>query len=660
MDFPKNRFQDVSKKISYQDIAKGGYLKEIDLFDYDFFNLDKVEAEKMYPGNRLLLEAAVKTVMNAGYHYNDLKNKRVATFVVQQESEYHSFFRRVNKNSSEASYLPMAGTRIANFFKWKGPVTAIDTACSSSLSALYYACQSIKNNDCDAAFVCGEVTDFIFKEAVENHPIYSKNFKCSPYDKDANGTFFGEGVMGVLIKPLDNALKDNDSIYAVVKGGALNRGEMASKNISVPKAESQTEVIELACENASVPLGNIEFIEGQGTGTLLGDTIELEGLSKAKNKHQSYKNCHISSVKGQVGHLGVLSGLVGLFRAIYALQSKQLLGQYNFNYSYSNIFEEKDNKIKIMSKNQAWESKRLLAGVSSFGMTGTNACVILENYHVSKIASKLGQMHLFLIAGKDQLQLKAVKKYIVKYLKGHKNICFGDLSYSLNRLFDNNECRELYAFTTYKELIDQLEEDKTITESFEADFIYLITEIYELEQSIALIERSIYYHEYKTIIEANSSLTVLEKAIIAQYFSFKLLAEVSNNSFRFIGGNIGKYVTKLLSGHLYPKDLVVLDQKKDFNEYKFIKYLVSLPPDKNYVLLTKKEDISNIFTELNDTFTKYKIGLNENPYVDALKIIINHGAHLSLKKHFKNGTFLQDLMLPVFDKKRCWPNTNKD
>ncbi len=658
INFPKDRFLDISKDIAYQDIAKASYLKQIDLFDYDFFGVDKEDAEKMHPGNRLLLETAVKTVMNAGYSCKEIENKRIATFVVQQESEYDSVFREINKNSSESSYLPLAGTRIANFFKWKGPVTSIDTACSSSLSALFYACQSLKNNDCDAAFIGGQVIDFVLKKTVEEHPIYSKTFNCAPYDENANGTVFGEGVIGLLVKPLSRAIEDKDPIYAVIKGGALNRGEMVAKNISVPKADSQSEVIELACQNASVSPEDVEFTEGQGTGTIIGDAIELEGLAKIRNGHSNIKNYYISSAKAQFGHLGVLSGLLGILRAVYALQSKRLLGQYNFQYPYSGIFKEKTNTIRIAKDNTLWEGNRLLAGVSSFGMTGTNAHMILENYPMPEMKAPSDQMYLSMITGKDQQHIAVIKEYILQYLKDN-NVDLGDLSYSLNRLSYNTGYSELYAFKTYNELIEQLQQpQKTVQQHSGVNLMFLVTEIYDLQHSLEFIERSIYFGEYKGLVEHNDSFTDRHKAIIAQYFSFKLISKACSSTFSFIGGNSGKYITKLLSAKIHPKDLIKLNEKEGFEEKEFIKYLSSLSTDKKYSLLTKKEDISSMSTQLDSNITCYRIGEKDNPYIETLRILINHGIHLNLKKYFREDNFLQNLFLPIFSKKRCWPNIN--
>ncbi|WP_010520491.1 polyketide synthase [Aquimarina agarivorans] len=660
IEFPKNRFFDISKNFDHQDIAKGSYLKQIDLFDYEFFALDKDEGEKMYPGNRLLLEAAVKTVMNAGYSNKDMENKRVATFVVQQESEYHSLFRKINRNSSESSYLPMAGTRIASFFKWKGPVMSIDTACSSSLSALYYACQSLRNNDCDAAFIGGEVIDFVLKKTVEEHPIYSKTFNCAPYDKNADGTVFGEGVIGILVKPFDRAVEDNDPIYAIIKGGALNRGEMAAKNISVPKADSQAEVIKLACENASISPGDIEFIEGQGTGTIVGDTIELEGIAKIRNNHSCYKNLSISSAKAQFGHLGVLSGLLGLLRTIYALQSRQLLGQYNYQSAYSNFSEEKNNKISITRENKTWEGDRLLAGLSSFGMTGTNAHIIIENYSMPEVKTKSEMMYLFTITGKDKQKVAAVKRYILQYVVNNNDVCLHSLSYSLNRLSSNAGYSELYAFKTHKELVRQMKQQETFDKRYDVVLMFLITEIYDLRHSLEFIEGSTYFKDYNSVVDKNHSITDNQKAIVAQYFSFKLITVMSCSKFKFIGGSFGRYVTKLLSGEIQPEDLITaekLSKKKAFDEKRFLKYLLSLPSEKNYTVLTKKEDISSISAGIYgySNLELYQFDPEDNPYIKALKTLINCGVHLNLKKYFGEAVFLQDLFLPVFDKKRCWP-----
>jgi acyl transferase domain-containing protein/acyl-CoA synthetase (AMP-forming)/AMP-acid ligase II/acyl carrier protein len=367
----------------------GGFLAAIDQFDAEFFSILPREAEQIDPQQRLLLEVAWEALEHAGFSVEQLAGSQTGVFVGISNSDYARLLTRhttdrdtssINAYSGTGNALSIAANRLSYVLNLKGPSFAIDTACSSSLVAVHLARQSLLNRECNLALVGGvnlllspDLT-MTFSQA----QMMAANGRCKTFDAAADGYVRSEGCGVVVLKRLSEALKDGDTVLAVLRGSAVNQ-DGRSNGLTAPNGLAQQAVITQALENAAVAPAQIQYVEAHGTGTPLGDPIEISALQAALGQHRTDQPCMIGSVKTNVGHLESAAGIAGLIKVVLALQHQEIPPQLHC--TQLNPHLDLDNTpFSIATTLQPWlktDSPRL-AGVSSFGFGGTNAHVIVE------------------------------------------------------------------------------------------------------------------------------------------------------------------------------------------------------------------------------------------------------------------------------------------
>lgn len=670
------RKKDLFDRFGEGEIAVGSYIDRIDLFDNDFFNIPLAEAERMDPEQRLMLECALKAVHNSGYQVKELKGQRIGVFHTFGESMYKNFFDD-DTNLSLTSHLPgMVGTRVANFMDWRGPVMGIDTTCSSALTALYTACMSIAAGDCRMALVGGVELGVKYKEMNKHLPIMSKSQRCVPFDKDADGTLDGEGAFCILIKDAEAAIRDGDPIHAIIKGGAINHGGALIQNISAPSPVSQSEVIRLAWENTQTDPKHIRFIEAHGTGTILGDPIEFMGVTSAfegalKNEETS---CAMSSVKGQLGHLGSMAGLAGLVRLVLALKKKQLLPQLGFKEVNEHI-DEKNSSVRIQREMEFWKSegKVRTGGVSSYGMTGTNVHLILEEYESRVLAPLTDRTFLLKTGGRTIAKAEQIRTYIQQYIQAHPDADLAGLCNSVNKILDDSEYHQVLLFKNKKELVEVLAKPSFISrtkKSKDQQVFLLIPEILKKEQLTSLLAQSeklsmAYALRENELVKQNIILPESGKTFLLHYCAAELLIDMGISPDKIIGGQSGKLMSSLLSGMLTWKE--ALSQLGDysqevFNNEGFMKFLNSLDPVVDY-LLTVMGAGGEMLVVLKrwlheNNKSNIRVIIPNDQYDICLQIVrdyYNLGNVVNFNYLMNRSSFLHDLHLPILEPKRFWP-----
>ncbi|MFS1514464.1 amino acid adenylation domain-containing protein [Chengkuizengella sp. SCS-71B] len=411
---------------SEDEFVEGGYLDEIDKFDYSFFKLNPKEASYMDPNQKLFLESCWHTFEDAGYAGDRIRGENVGVYVGYSKVGY-DYERLISKNNPEelqnyiVGNLPsVLASRIAYFLNLKGPAITIDTACSSSLVAVHMASKALKNGECEMAVAGGIRTILLPTEL--GLDMESSDGRTRTFDINSDGTGVGEGVGSVLLKPLNRAIEDGDHIYGVIKGSAVNQ-DGATIGITAPNPASQTEVIKEAWSDAGIDPTSLTFIEAHGTGTKLGDPVEIEGLCKAFEDYTDHKQfCAIGSVKTNIGHLFEAAGIASLIKSVLMLNKKQNPPLVHFHKPNKNIHFEKtpfyiDTELTDFDKSE----QPLRGGVSSFGFSGTNAHVVLEQYIPSekKTVTSPKLPYVFTISAKSKWSLN---KLITRY----KNILIND------------------------------------------------------------------------------------------------------------------------------------------------------------------------------------------------------------------------------------------
>lgn len=321
MDIPKGDIQ-------YYEAA---YLDNIDQFDHEFFRLPPKEASLTDVNQRLFMETAWDAMEDAGYGNDKLSGTNTGVYVGFSNNIKDMYMRYITE-TMQTSALSIVGNlasilsnRISYLLNLKGPSIVVDTACSSSLVAVAMACQAIRNKECDMA-IAGGVKLHLMTRENQNEKIgmESPDYRTKTFDDSANGAGMGEGVTALLLKPLDAAMRDGDQIYAVIKGLAVNQ-DGSSGGLTVPNPSTQAELIVKAWEDGNIDPETISYFEPHGTGTELGDPIEIKGIQNAFKKYTSKKQfCAIGSVKTNIGHLYEAAGTAGLIKAILALKNKKL------------------------------------------------------------------------------------------------------------------------------------------------------------------------------------------------------------------------------------------------------------------------------------------------------------------------------------------------
>ena len=360
----------------------GGFIEDIDKFDPLFFQISPREAERMDPQERLFLETAYHTIEDAAYTPETLEQTRkIGVFVGVMNSRY----------PLQPAYSSIAN-RISYLFNFQGPSMAIDTACSSSLTAIHLALESIYNGFSKCAIAGGVnlIIDPMHYFGLVEMGMLSTGNECKSFGHHADGFVDGEGVGALLLKPLNQAIQEGDHIYGVIKGSSINAGGKTN-GFTVPNPKAQSLLVSDALQRSKIPAQRLSYIEAHGTGTVLGDPIEIAGLTQAFRKTTDKKQfCAIGSIKSNIGHLESAAGIAGITKVLLQLQHQQLVPSLHASVTNSEI-DFTQTPFSVQQKLEEWNHSQQpankavqdlprIAGVSSFGAGGANAHVIVQEY----------------------------------------------------------------------------------------------------------------------------------------------------------------------------------------------------------------------------------------------------------------------------------------
>lgn len=367
---------------------KCGYISNIDMFDAEFFSISPMEAQKMDPQQRILLMVTYNAINSAGISLEELKRSNCGVFIGVSSNDYSHILKMngcdTDIYTSTGNSFAIAANRLSYFFNLTGPSMTIDTACSSSLVALHYACNSIRNGECNMAIVGGVnliLLDEITK-AFDLAGMLSKDFKCKTFDESADGYVRGEGCGVIILKKVKYAVSDGNNIISIIRGSAINQ-DGKSNGLTAPNALSQISVMKSALRRAGVRPDEVSYIETHGTGTKLGDPIEVNSLNEVYGLGRKCDNpCYIGSVKTNIGHLEGAAGIASIIKVAILLSENKIPPILNFK-SINKYINMNNDAIKIATSKELKEQHGQIkyAAVSSFGFGGTNAHVILQQYN---------------------------------------------------------------------------------------------------------------------------------------------------------------------------------------------------------------------------------------------------------------------------------------
>ena len=430
---------EVLKNPNY--VKAAGIVEGVDLFDASFFGFSPRESEIMDPQQRLFLEVSWEALENAGYD-----SDRFAGFIgvyggLSTSTYLYNIFTRTDLIVSagrlsiilgnDKDHLPL---RVSYKLNLKGPSINVNTACSTSLVAIHLACQSLLVGECDAA-LAGGITITVPQKAgyvYEEEGLLSPDGHCRAFDARAKGTVCGNGVGVVVLRRLSDALANGDNILAVIKASAVNNDGAMRIGYTAPSAEGQASVIAEALALARVSPETIRYIETHGTGTVLGDAIELSALNEVFQAHTSAKRfCAIGSVKTNIGHLDSAAGVAGLMKAVLSLKHKKIPASLNFEQPNPKLNIE-SSPFYVNTSLSEWEASSAprRAGVSSFGIGGTNAHVILEESPPREPSSASRPWNLIVLSAKTESALEAATDRLAGHLEKYPDQNLSDTAYT--------------------------------------------------------------------------------------------------------------------------------------------------------------------------------------------------------------------------------------
>ena len=424
-------------------VKASGILENIDLFDAGFFDFNPKEAQTTDPQHRLFLECAWEALENAGYDSHRCES-RIGVYGGASLNDYLSFDLNQDQVGSAQSYQKLIGndkdfltTRVSYKLNLTGPSLTVQTACSTSLVGITLACQSLMNYQCDMALAGGVSIRVPHKTGYLYQPggTLSSDGHCRAFDAQAQGTTVGNGVGVILLKRLEDAIADGDYIYAVIKGWAINNDGSLKVGYTAPSVNGQAEAIAEAMMLAGVEPETISYIETHGTGTTLGDPIEIAALTQVfRSSTQKKGFCAIGSVKTNIGHLDAAAGVTGLIKTALALKYQQIPPSLNFTQPNPQI-DFANSPFYVNTILTEWKSGVFprRAGVSSLGMGGTNAHVILETAPVQvRIPKAKGKSkYLLCLSAKTESALEVATDNLAQHLIQHPDLNLADVAYTL-------------------------------------------------------------------------------------------------------------------------------------------------------------------------------------------------------------------------------------
>ncbi|MGC1633344.1 MAG: type I polyketide synthase, partial [Gelidibacter sp.] len=451
-----------------------GIMPSAKKFDAGFFGLNPKVASVMDPQQRLFLETAWEVLEQSGYlpkHYDGsigvYAGTGMNTYYLNNVIPNKELLNQVGElQASSLNEKDYIATRTAYHLNLKGPAVSVHSACSTSLLAIAQAVEAIRSAQCDVAIAGGSsVTAPIYSgHLYQEGSIMSPDGHCRPFDAQAKGTVFSDGCGVVLLKSLEEAKKDGDHIYGIVKGVGINNDGGDKGSFTAPSVEGQSGAISKALNDANISPSDIGYIETHGTATPIGDPIEIEGLQDAFGKQGKKGFCAIGSIKSNMGHLTAAAGVAGFIKTILALSNRQIPPSLGFSSPNPSIDFE-NSPFFVNNVLRDWESEKIRrAGISSFGVGGTNVHIVVEEFDtIPKTSGKSRPLQLLTWSAKTENSREGYKVALGNYINSSKDINLADVAYSLSATRDTFNKRSFLLATDSDNAYHQLLSDETNT-----------------------------------------------------------------------------------------------------------------------------------------------------------------------------------------------------
>ncbi|EPR11938.1 hybrid non-ribosomal peptide synthetase/type I polyketide synthase [Ruminiclostridium papyrosolvens] len=587
--------EDLLKNPHY--IKAKGIIGEPEYFDAAFFDYSPGDAKLLDPQIRIFHECVWEALESAGYDpysYGGLiglfagasNNTVWQTLVSDYTNQSNTSYLFSNYQLADKDFLT---TRISYKLNLRGPSMIVQTACSTSLVAVNVAYQKLLEGECDIALAGGVSVTFPHKNGYlfQEGMIMSSDGHCRSFDAEASGTVSGEGAGVVVLKRLEDAVKDGDHIWAVIKGSRINNDGAGKVGYTAPSVEGQARVIREACHFAEVSTETIGYVEAHGTATALGDPIEIEALKKAFNTTKR-NYCAIGSVKTNCGHLDTAAGVTGLIKTVLSLYNKQIPPSLHYKSPNPKI-DFKNSPFYVNESLRDWERKEypLRAGVSSFGIGGTNAHVILEESPVTESTQESGRWYMLPLSAKTPGVLDKLSGKFAEYMQRNQDINLSDLSYTMQVGRAQLKYRRVVVFQDLQDAVNQLNKNHTaeiakqdngkVVFMFSGQgyqYVNMLREFYESEQAFreemdncfCILEPMLTFNIKDILFPEDSSDNMeVTDTLVAQPLNFIIQYSLARTLIKWgikpealIGHSLGEYVAACLAEVLTLEDALDL------------------------------------------------------------------------------------------------------
>ena len=424
-------------------VKRAAVLDDIPMFDASFFGLSPRDASIMDPQHRHFLECAWESLEDAGHPPQGFHGS-IGVYAGSGMNTYLIYNLLANRRLLETAGLfqlkqtgndkDVLATRVSYQFDLRGPSINVQTACSTSLVAVHLACESLRNYECDMALAGGVTIEIPHGHGYihRDGEILSRDGHCRTFDAASSGTVFGSGLGVVVLRRMEDALEDHDHIRAVILGSAINNDGARKVGYLAPSVEGQAEVIAEAIDFSGLNAGDISYVETHGTGTVVGDPIEVRALAQAFHKTTGRSGyCGIGSLKTNIGHLDAAAGVAGLIKTVLALEHAQLPASLHFENLNPHI-ELKGSPFYVNDKLHDWPANgsARCAGVTSLGIGGTNAHVVLEEGLRPVAERKTGPYELLMVSAKTESALERAFANLADHLQSHPEVKLADAAYT--------------------------------------------------------------------------------------------------------------------------------------------------------------------------------------------------------------------------------------
>ena len=668
----------ISKNGKYK---RCGYLDEVDKFDYRFFGISYTEAKSMCPEQRMLLETTYHAIENSGYSPEYFYGSNTSVIAAASSSNYYEHAEEKLPTLYTGNAPEYLAGILGRYFNLKGSAFVVDTSCSSSTTALHIACNELLTGDADQVIVAGAAVQlFPYEDDNIGLNVESPDGRSRAFSNEANGMSRGEIVTTLILKPLTKAVEDKDNIQAVIKGTAVVYNGNQSANIAAPDSGSQADTILKAWKKAGVTAKDISNLEVHGSGTKLGDSLEIEALNTVfKAFTNDVKCCPISSIKTNIGHTLSGSGLAGVTKMILSLKHQYIFPSLHYN-TPSELIDFNKASVYVNTALQKWETKDgtiRIGGVTSSGASGTNGHIVLEEYQRTLTNSNATEYYHIPVSAKTKDALQRNLKALSVFISKHPDVNLQHMSYTLTKGRTHYAYRNSYVVNSVSDL-----ENKINTDLKEDNYYHLKPEQHKMvfvfsesqneinDSLITLLKDK--YEIFKSHWEQCEALCKLDTKALKQfafqlslYYALESLELTSDNLLPLQFGNsiydvineeepledalkeVKNYTTETLDGVDNKANQLVENQSED-GDVTFIDFAGE---GLLYPYLDKYNTIENKVSYIN-----FKTDEVEDPMPKLIHLLYARGYNTTTNYTTVANTEGLKIELPTyqFEKERCW------